>query len=240
MAPPPALSIAGISWRIELRTPHTLMSKMRRYSASVACSSEPFHSTPALLNAMSSGPNLATAKFTIAFTSASLATSARTNAASPPSFLISATTCAPSFSRRPLRTTFAPTRANAIAVALPMPDVPPVTSATLLVNELFILFLSFLFVKFSALVGELCSLPIANGQTSSELFGLIRQQAGIRAERERRAVLRAAIHKLRKSGTCRQGQPIRDVLCARLRAPVAEVERMRGLGEERIEKCPFS
>src|SRR5437879_2108619 len=146
MAPPPFLSITGISWRIELRTPHTLMSKMRRYSASVACSSRPFHSTPALLNAMSSRPNLSTANLIIAFTSASLATSARTNAASPPSFLISATTCAPSFSRRPLKTTFAPARAKAIAVVLPMPEVPPVTNATLPSNVLlFIVFLSFLF-----------------------------------------------------------------------------------------------
>jgi hypothetical protein len=52
MAPPPFLSMTGISWRIELRTPHTLTSKMRRYSASVARSSGPFHSTPALLNAI--------------------------------------------------------------------------------------------------------------------------------------------------------------------------------------------
>src|SRR4029453_19409460 len=108
MAPPPVLSITGISWRIELRTPHTLMSKMRRYSPSVACSSGPFHSTPALLNAMSRRPNLSTVKWTIAFTSASFATSVRMNAASPPSFSISLTTCAPSFSRRPVTTTFAP------------------------------------------------------------------------------------------------------------------------------------
>src|SRR4030095_13765289 len=116
------------------------MSKMRRYSPSVACSSGPFHSTPALLNATSRRPNLSTVKSTIFFTSPSLATSARTNAASPPSFLISATTCAPSFSRRPVNTTFAPARANAIAVAFPIPEVPPVTSATFPVNPLFISF----------------------------------------------------------------------------------------------------
>src|SRR5437762_14354788 len=38
------------------------MSKTRRYSASVACSRGPFHSTPALLNATSSRPNLSTVK----------------------------------------------------------------------------------------------------------------------------------------------------------------------------------
>jgi hypothetical protein len=40
------------------------------------------------------------------------------------------------FSRRPERTTFASARANAMAVALPMPEVPPVTSATLSENVL--------------------------------------------------------------------------------------------------------
>src|SRR6266513_2594796 len=122
------------------------MSKTRRYSDSVAWPSDPFHSTPALLNATSRRPNLSTVKSTIALTSVSFATSARTNAASPPSFLISPTTCAPSFSRRPVRTTFAPARANAIAVALPIPEVPPVTSATLPENVLlFIVFLSIVF-----------------------------------------------------------------------------------------------
>src|SRR5436190_10361825 len=126
------------------------MSKTRRYSDSVAWPSDPFHSTPALLNATSRRPNLSTVKSTIAFTSASLAISARTNAASPPSFLISSTTCAPAFSRRPVRTTLAPAHANSIAVVLPMPEVPPVTSATLPENLLlFITFLSvFDFGKF--------------------------------------------------------------------------------------------
>src|SRR5260370_31349663 len=130
------------------------MSKMRRYSVSVAFSSGPFHSTPALLNATSSRPYLSTVKSTIAFTSAFFATSARTNAASPPSFFISATTCAPSFSRRPVRTTFAPARANSIAVALPIPDVPPVTSATLPENVLLCMELAFRWLSFLEGVGS--------------------------------------------------------------------------------------
>src|SRR5437879_21743 len=93
---------------------------------------------------MSSRPNFSMAKSTIAFTSASFAMSPRTNAASPPSFLISATTCAPSFSRRPVNTTLAPARANAIAVALPMPEVPPVTSATFPSNFPFFIFVPFI------------------------------------------------------------------------------------------------
>src|SRR5919197_6041550 len=56
------------------------------------------------------------------------------NMPSPPFFLMRETISFPSFSRRPETTTFAPSRANASAVAEPMPLVPPVTSATLLVN----------------------------------------------------------------------------------------------------------
>src|SRR5262245_38386504 len=48
------------------------------------------------------------------------------------------TTSAPSCSRRPETTTLAPARANPKADALPMPEVPPVTSATLPVNVLLV------------------------------------------------------------------------------------------------------
>src|SRR5205807_3965326 len=68
-------------------------------------------------------------------TSASFDTSARTNVASPPARLISPTTDWPSSTRRPETTTLAPALANAIAVAWPMPLVPPVTSATLFLND---------------------------------------------------------------------------------------------------------
>src|SRR6266496_4595349 len=91
-------------------------------------------------------------KSTIALTSASFATSARMNAAAPPSCWISATTLAPSFSRLPERTTLAPTRANSVAVVLPMPNVPPVTSATL--SENFFLFIQFPFAVVEFPKGE--------------------------------------------------------------------------------------
>src|SRR6476660_9248017 len=76
------------------------------------------------------------------------------NAAAPPSFLISATTCAPSFSRRPVRTTLAPARANSTAVALPIPDVPPVTSATLPENVLLFMELAFRCLLFLEGIGS--------------------------------------------------------------------------------------
>src|SRR6266852_8829856 len=83
---------------------------------------------------MSSRPYLDSALSTSAATSVSLVTSVFTNVASPPAFLMSATVSLPSFSRRPETTTFAPSRANAMAVARPIPLVAPVTRATLLVN----------------------------------------------------------------------------------------------------------
>src|SRR5437899_5283701 len=75
------------------------------------------------------------------------------NAAAPPSCWISATTLAPSFSRRPERTTLAPARANSMAVVLPMPEVPPVTSATL--SESFFVFIQFPFAVVEFLKGVL-------------------------------------------------------------------------------------
>src|SRR5205809_5632863 len=225
------------------------MSKTRRYSDSVAWPMGPFHSTPALLNATSRRPYLSTVKSTIALTSASLATSARTNAASPPSFLISATTCAPSFSRLPVRTTFAPARANSIAVVLPIPDVPPVTSATLPENLL--LFIVFLSVcdfakslknqKFSScyFFGNCYSFSLDWRHTSVPPIGviaLIRRRTGIRSQTKERVVRQAAIRKPCIWDSRHSVQSIRDVPCARLRVSVAEVERKAGLPRERLQK----
>src|SRR6266403_4459533 len=214
------------------------MSKTRRYSASVACSSGPFHSTPALLNATSRRPNRSTVKSTIAFTSASLATSAWTNPASPPSFLISATTCAPSLSRRPVKTTLAPARANSIAVVLPIPDVPPVTSATLPENLLlFIVFLSvFVFAKSLKhqkflpcyFFGNCHSFSLDWRHTSVPPIGviaLIRQRTGVRSQTKEREVRQGVIRKPCISDSRHSVQSIRDVPCARPRVSVVEVER---------------
>src|ERR1700738_2126212 len=50
---------------------------------------------------------------------------------------------APSASRRPEMTTFAPCSAKATAVALPIPEVPPVINATFSANDVFIVVRSF-------------------------------------------------------------------------------------------------
>jgi hypothetical protein len=50
---------------------------------------------------------------------------------------------APSASRRPEMTTFAPCSAKATAVALPIPEVPPVINATFSANDVFIVVVHF-------------------------------------------------------------------------------------------------
>src|SRR5260221_228491 len=133
--PPPFLSITGISYLRLSSTPSTLISNARRYCSSVASVIGPRISTPALLNAMSSRPNAPTVCSTSDLTSASFATSARTNRPSPPDALICLTVSFPSSTRRPETTTFAPAFANATPVHRPIPLVPPVTNTTLPLNE---------------------------------------------------------------------------------------------------------
>lgn len=64
------------------------------------------------------------------FTSEFFDTSVWTNSASPPALVISATVSLPPDSLRSAATTFAPARANANALARPIPEEAPVTRAT--------------------------------------------------------------------------------------------------------------
>jgi hypothetical protein len=59
-------------------------------------------------------------------------TSAGTNVAVPPPATILPTTSAPRLASRPEATTLAPSSASRAAVAAPIPEVPPVTTMTLL------------------------------------------------------------------------------------------------------------
>src|SRR5437660_7599139 len=87
---------------------------------------------PALLTSTSSWPALAITLPMAASHCFSSVTSRCTNVALPPAFSISATTAAPSLSSTSAtNTAFAPSRANSLAVAAPMPLAAPVTSATL-------------------------------------------------------------------------------------------------------------
>src|SRR5262245_30210255 len=84
---------------------------------------------PALLTAQSSRPKAESAAPTAAATSASEATSMRAKRAEPPAASISATAARPPPSSMSQTSTRAPSRARRLAVARPMPDAAPVTSA---------------------------------------------------------------------------------------------------------------
>src|SRR5437016_1789611 len=141
-------------------------------------------------------------KSTIALTSTSFATSARMNAAAPPSCWISATTFAPSFSRRPERTTLAPAQANSVAVVLPMPEVPPVTSATLFENF-------FVFIQFPFAVVE-----FPNGETATSFFrGLVLSATpaadmATTAETSSATVITITLHLPDQGRACEERDPI--------------------------------
>src|SRR5712691_1259933 len=66
-----------------------------------------------------------------ACTSTAVETSVLTKMASPPFSVMRCTVCCPPSSCMSAITSFAPSRANVRAVALPIPDAPPVTNATL-------------------------------------------------------------------------------------------------------------
>src|SRR6266498_1803381 len=71
-------------------------------------------------------------------TSAAFETSVLTRRASPPASLIIRTVSSPPSTRTSATTVFAPSRANASALALPIPEAAPVTKATLPSNCLVI------------------------------------------------------------------------------------------------------
>src|SRR5215831_6394011 len=137
MTVPWVLARWGRAYLIASQVPFTLTPKVSSKSGPVRAAMGPiFPSMPALLNSTSSFPNSFTVASTTAFTSASFATSARMNFAVPPCFWIPCTTATPCSSRRAATTTFAPSRANASAAALPMPALPPRTSTTFESNRL--------------------------------------------------------------------------------------------------------
>lgn len=90
----------------------------------------PFPSIPALLNAQSSLPYTSTARPTIASTSARFETSARANVAAPPAAATCLVVSWPPASVTSATTTLASSHAKISAAARPIPDPPPVTSAT--------------------------------------------------------------------------------------------------------------
>ena len=120
---------------VQKNTPLTLTDWTRSHSASViSCVGLLTPAIPALLTRMSSFPKCATTSSSVRFTSASLATLHRHQAAFRPLAVNAAARATPSSSRTSRMATAAPSSAIRSAVALPSPTAPPVITATLLAS----------------------------------------------------------------------------------------------------------
>ena len=134
MEPPPTLRISGIACFIPRNTPVAFTPITWFHASSSVCSTVARLCSvdiPALFTTTSSRPNRSTVARIAPTHSSSLATSRRTNIASPPCPTISSSVCLPVSSAMSAITTFAPSRANSRHVPRPIPEEPPVTSATL-------------------------------------------------------------------------------------------------------------
>src|SRR5580704_7230377 len=138
MAPLPWSRIWSSSYFMQLQMPRRLTAFTRsKSSALVSAVSASGLCTPALLNAASSRPKVETVCRTMAATSSASATSHRTPIALwPAATRSSAADRAPS-SLTSAKVTAAPASAKALAVARPMPEAAPVTSATWLSKDKF-------------------------------------------------------------------------------------------------------
>src|SRR6266576_3070973 len=121
------------------KVPLRLTSICRSHSSSVQSMAVCRKKTPALLNNISRPSYALSVSATARLHSSALRTSARTKTALPPSLTILSVTASPRFSLRPVIVTFAPSRAKRIAVASPIPDVPPVISAILFSNRMILI-----------------------------------------------------------------------------------------------------
>src|SRR6516225_8783881 len=130
IAPPPRRAMAGMTALAARNVPLRLMP-MTRFQASRSVSvAEPNDSTPAAVIRMSMPPNSATARAAIASTCTGSDTSTAIAAARPPAAEISPATAAAWPASMSATRTQAPSLANRIAAARPMPEPPPVTTAT--------------------------------------------------------------------------------------------------------------
>src|SRR5574341_181857 len=129
--PFPRLSISAAANLAQKKAPLRLVSRMSSHSASVVVVTSERRKMPALFTRTSTRPNRSTVARTRASASGTRRTSPATARASPPARAIAPVTARMGSGRRPATATRAPSRANAIAMASPMPEPPPVTRATL-------------------------------------------------------------------------------------------------------------
>src|SRR5713226_4341821 len=143
MSPPPCRIIDGITARETRKTLFRFVPRTRSQSSSLFSCAGPKSPMPALLTRIPTGPSFASVAETSFPTSSARVTSAvcqMTLLVSPRNS--SAVACSLSMSR-PQMATPAPSSASFIAIARPMPRLPPVTSAILFVRGPPISFASF-------------------------------------------------------------------------------------------------
>src|SRR6266851_640988 len=130
IAPPPHFRNSFSAARDIRNGPFTFTIITRSHSSSVMLSTVETCSAPALFTSTFSRPNCLTVSRTARSTSLSRVTSHSTAEALPPSFFTSPVTARSFSGRRPAKATLAPSRANARAIARPIPVPPPLISAT--------------------------------------------------------------------------------------------------------------
>src|SRR6266700_806908 len=129
--PPPAFCITGIANFMPRKTPVALTAIRRCQAAVSNRSSTALPLIPASLPRMSSLPTAARVAAIAACHSASLVTSSFWKIAAPFARVISPTRVRPSASSMSATATLAPSPANTRAMLAPIPEAPPVISATL-------------------------------------------------------------------------------------------------------------
>src|SRR5216683_1586766 len=131
IAPPPHFRNSGSTARDTRNGPFTFTVITRSHSSSLIPSTVDTCSIPALFTSTFSRPNRSTVPFTARSTSRTRVTSHSIANPAPPVFCTSLITSRSFSNRLPATATLAPSRANASAIARPIPVPPPVINATL-------------------------------------------------------------------------------------------------------------
>src|SRR5205085_12510076 len=138
IAPPPSTTISGITCFIVRNALFRLTLSTRSQDCSDSSTTPPTSAMPTLLSSTSMRPKAATQAFTIASTSSFLVTSARNGSASPPSPVMMLAVSSAALRLTSTQNTFAPSRANVTAVALPLPQPGPIEPAPTTIATLFL------------------------------------------------------------------------------------------------------
>src|SRR5256885_15784257 len=134
--PPPSTTISGMTCFMVRNALLRLTAITRSHLSSGSSTTPPTSAMPTLLSRTSMRPKSATQARTIASTSSFFVTSARNGSASPPSpeMMLAVSSAAERLTST--QNTFAPSRAQATAVALPLPQPGPIDPAPTIIATL--------------------------------------------------------------------------------------------------------